>query len=473
MQKLLERGEALLADGKLEEAESCFRTLVQSTPSSQAYNNLGVLTYQQGRSNEAADCFLNAIRLDTTNIDAVVNLCQVLQACGALHEVIGILQPLVRNHPKNLELKSWLDQALASQKNIDRTSPTKTGGPGVRPLRVLHGTCEVANQMYTISRGLKVLGIAAETLSYYPSYLNYRSDHVLDINAFGDNARAVSETRSYAKSVINEYDLFHFHFGSSLTLDYSDLPLLAKAGKKVVMQYWGSEVRRLSVARQFNRWVKTKVTDEQLIHDALRTVSTYVKHCIVSDYELFEYVKDYFKQVHVIPAALDLSQYSLQPSVRKPSRRPLIVHAPTSPEYKGTPQLVAAVKELETDYDFEFQLVENMPHDEAKKIYERADVIVDQLLTGSYGLFSIEAMAMGRPVIAWISEFMKGKYPLELPIISANPGTINERLRWALEHRDELVQIGIAGRKYVEMYHDHNKIAVQILNVYRQMMDEQ
>ena len=392
-----------------------------------------------------------------------------MRTSGALYEAAAILDPLTRKYPDNKELQSLLVEATADARRRDHEEEEQ--GHATRKLRVLHGTCEVANQMFTISRGLQAQGIGAETLSYYPSYLNYRSDHVLDINAFSDKSQAVLETRKYAESLVDQYDIFHFHFGSSLTLDYSDLPLLVEKGKKVVMQYWGSEVRRLSLARQLNPWVKTKVTDENVIRRGLETVSTYVTHCIVSDYELFEYVKDYFDQVHVIPAALDLSQYESGVESADGTGRLLVVHAPTSPEYKGTPQLIKAVDELKREIDFDFQLVQGMPHDEARKAYGRADVIVDQLLTGSYGLFSVEAMAMGKPVVTWISDFMKEKYPPELPIVSANPDTIEDRLRYLLTHRGELPALGQAGRRYVERYHDHNKIAAQVLDVYRKMID--
>ena len=470
MQKLLERGEALFADGKITEAESCFRTVLNSNPNSLVYNNLGVLAYQQGRSNEAAEHFINAIRIDSTNLDAVFNLCEVLKASGAIHEAAPILQPLTEKYPEISELRELLDEAVESDK--EGKSGESAGSTNTSTLRVLHGTCEVANQMFTISRGLRDLGIVAETLSYYPTYLKYRTDHVLDVNSFSNQKEAVEETRKYAADLVDKYDIFHFHFGSSLALDYSDLPMLVEAKKKVVMQYWGSEVRKLSRARQLNPWVKTKVVDENLIHQGLKAVSTHVNHCIVSDYELYEYVCDYFEHVHVIPAALDLSQYEGSEEEPGTKERLLVVHAPTSPEYKGTPQLVEAVGVLQKEIDFDFELVQGKSHDAAKAVYARADVIVDQLLTGSYGLFSIEAMAMGKPVITWISNFMKAKYPSELPIVAANPDTIAEDLRNLLGTRDSLKELGRRGCRYVKQYHDHNAIADKILNVYRQMIDE-
>jgi glycosyltransferase involved in cell wall biosynthesis len=110
-----------------------------------------------------------------------------------------------------------------------------------------------------------------------------------------------------------------------------------------------------------------------------------------------------------------------------------------------------------------------MSHYEAKKIYKEADLIIDQLLLGSYGLFSIEAMAMGKPVLTWISDFMKDKYPDDLPIISANPDSIKDKLKNILDNRDMLLEIGKKGRKYVEKYHDKEIVVKNLINLYKEI----
>ena len=51
---------------------------------------------------------------------------------------------------------------------------------------------------------------------------------------------------------------------------------------------------------------------------------------------------------------------------------------------------------------FELELVEAKPFWEALQIYGSGDIIVDQLLAGWYGGFAVEAMALGKPVIAYL-----------------------------------------------------------------------
>ena len=53
---------------------------------------------------------------------------------------------------------------------------------------------------------------------------------------------------------------------------------------------------------------------------------------------------------------------------------------------------------------FDLELIENLPNAEATRRYRDADLVVDQLLAGWYGGFAVEAMALGKPVIAYLRE---------------------------------------------------------------------
>ena len=48
-------------------------------------------------------------------------------------------------------------------------------------------------------------------------------------------------------------------------------------------------------------------------------------------------------------------------------------------------------------------VVENTPHTKALKIYEEADIVIDQVLIGWYGGFGVEVMKM-ESLLQFISE---------------------------------------------------------------------
>jgi len=109
----------------------------------------------------------------------------------------------------------------------------------------------------------------------------------------------------------------------------------------------------------------------------------------------------------------------------------------------------------------------NKPHHEAKKIYRTADIIIDSILGGAHGLFALEAMALGKPVVAWICDYMREHYPKELPIVSANPETLQPVLERLLGDPDWRSELGKRGRRYVETHHDMNIVGQKLLTLYQ------
>ena len=64
----------------------------------------------------------------------------------------------------------------------------------------------------------------------------------------------------------------------------------------------------------------------------------------------------------------------------------------------GTEFVIEACSQLPVELD----LVEGVPHEQARKRYAKADIIIDQLLVGWHGVFALEAMALGKPVITYL-----------------------------------------------------------------------
>lgn len=326
-------------------------------------------------------------------------------------------------------------------------------------IRILHGTMEIANQMYTYTSGLKRLGAYARTLNYYNSYLNYKTDWNIPFHKISND---------FIRKIIDQFEIFHFHFGTSLIPNKSDLPILKKLGKVLLMQYWGSDVRRKSIAEKFNPYAKVKVNEEVIKKD-LELVSQYIEHAI-TDFVLFEYIVDYHKHLHYIPQAINLGNY--QYKIKEPNEKLIIVHAPTSPEFKGTDYIIKSVNKLKKKYQIEFILVQGKSHDEAKKIYQNADIVVDQLHSEGYGLFAIESMAMGKPVVTSIPDYYLKKYPERPPVIRANPDNIEEVLEKLISNPRILPELGKKGREYVEKHHDIEKIKYDLLQLYYELSKE-
>ncbi|WP_158737181.1 glycosyltransferase family 1 protein [Alteribacillus sp. YIM 98480] len=334
--------------------------------------------------------------------------------------------------------------------------------------RVLHLPYNAAGQMSTQALALKKLGVNTSFCDYYQSKFQFPTDVASPIKNLPKKQREAAMLK-FAKKNIAKYDIFHFHFGQSFTrYSYKDLPLLKAKKKKMVMNYWGTQVRRLSIAKKKNSFAIVKQPNEKLIVSRLNIISSYMDTAIVPDHELLEYVYGYFKKIYIIRASIDQTLFTpFYPNIH--NKKPLVVHAPTHRNVKGTEYIIKAVQNLKKVIKFDFVLIENMTNDQALTWYKKADIVVDQLRLGIYGTVSIESMLFGKPVISFIREDLKYKYPPGLPVISATPHTIEKELYNLIKNPKLRYKLGVKGRKYATKHHHQDKIARQLVTVYKNL----
>ena len=169
----------------------------------------------------------------------------------------------------------------------------------------------------------------------------------------------------------------------------------------------------------------------------------------------------------VIPPGIDLT--GLTPSPPSDRTRPVILHAPSSRRRKGTEHVIAAVEGLDAD----LEIVEGLHHDEAFERYRNADIVVDQLNAGWYGLLAIECMALGKPVVTFLHDeavkLTEAAFRTTVPLVSATAETLREQLRPLVADAAERRRLGAAARAYVELVHDQERITDRLLDVYARL----
>lgn len=333
--------------------------------------------------------------------------------------------------------------------------------------KILHGMSDVAGQGSYSVKGIKLNGESAQLAVWRKNRFNYSDELCLNIghNKFLYPFYAV-KMFGYGIYAMFKFDTFHFHYGYSLFPFGLDLYFLKKLKKTVIMEYHGSDIRWVFKRDKPDYFYcdNLPVFTRRAKKNILRTFK-YVNQFILHDYELLEHLPECSKTVYFVPLRIETDRFIPQyPLIT--CKRPVIVHAPSNPEVKGSKYVIKAVEHLKLKYDFEFVLIKDMSQKEAVKAYSRADIIVDQLFTGTYGVFSIEAMALGKPVIAYISEEMKGQFPDELPIVSAAIDTVEEKIEGLLTNPRLRHSLGVQGREYVENYHNYRYAAKQLIKIY-------
>jgi glycosyltransferase involved in cell wall biosynthesis len=232
-------------------------------------------------------------------------------------------------------------------------------------------------------------------------------------------------------------DVFHFYFGWTLVPRRMQWPLLKAARRRSVLHFLGSDIRGKAL--------------EQLAYARGADAR------IVGSFDALRWVPD----AHVVPPGLDLRDYTPVPAEDR--RRPVVLHAPSSRRRKGTEHVIAACEGLAVDLD----IVEGLRHDEARRHYERADIIVDQLNAGWYGIFALEAMALGKPVLGFLRE--EAVRETNVPIVPVTNDTLRERIADLAASAEERRRIGASSRSYVEQVHDADHGADRLIAIYRSL----
>ena len=312
-----------------------------------------------------------------------------------------------------------------------------------RPLRVTLCPVNTAGVPWTNAETLRRRGVDARLVVFERYKLHPEADWSLD--APSDSHLLNRQAKQWAAfaRLLPRTDVFHFHFGLTLVPKRLQFPLLRATRKRSVMHYLGSDIRGK--------------TPEQLAYGKQAGAQ------VVGSYDAIRWVPE----AEVIPPGVDLG--GIEPAPPSERERPLIVHAPSSRRRKGTEHVLAAVEGLDAD----LELVEGLRHDQAFERYRAADIVVDQLNAGWYGLFAIEAMALGKPVVTFLHDEAVRRteeaFGTQVPVVSATAETLREALRPLVFDAGRRRQIGAASRAYVERVHDVEGVADRLLDLYRRL----
>jgi len=241
-------------------------------------------------------------------------------------------------------------------------------------------------------QALRRKGVDARLVVFDRGTLHPEADWSLDRRG-GFVRQQLTQWRALAK-LLPRTDVFHFYFGLTLVPKSLQFPILRATRKKSVFHYLGSDIR----GKSRDELTYGKRADAEIVgsFDALRWVP----------------------EAEMIPPGIDLRPFTpVPPSDRE---RPVVVHAPSNRAKKGTEDVIAACKQLPV----ELEIVEGLRHDEARERYARADIVIDQLYAGWHGVFALEAMALGKPVVTYLRpdvvEQAERAYGTKVPLVPAS-----------------------------------------------------
>jgi glycosyltransferase involved in cell wall biosynthesis len=310
-----------------------------------------------------------------------------------------------------------------------------------RRLRVVHCPVNFAGIPWQNVLALRRKDVDARLVVFNRELRHPEADWSLDRRG-GFARQQLTQWRALAL-LLPRTDVFHFYFGLTLVPKSFQFPVLRAARKKSVFHYLGSDIR----GKTPDELAYGKRADAQ----------------IVGSFDALRWVPD----AEMIPPGLDLSPFTPAPPTDR--ERPVVVHAPSDRAKKGTEFVIAACEQLPVELD----IVEGLPHEQARERYRRADIVVDQLNAGWHGVFALEAMALGKPVVVRLKPEVVQQaelaYGTKVPLVPATKETLVEALRPLVESPALRREIGAASRAYVEKVHDIDRIADRLVELYARL----
>ena len=376
-------------------------------------------------------------------------------------------------------------------------------------IRVLHCPTSVGGNPQGLAKMERQLGLDSKSVVFEQNYFQYPTDEILQ-DQFDNKITIEIKRFKLLCKVLRDYDIVHFNFGKTIfpqefileesqnakqypkiiqyiyyywvkQISFKDLLILKKINKGIIVTYQGDDARQgdycrknfeVTFANEVSGDYYTAKSDE-LKRKQISVFAEYADRIYALNPDLLYILP---QESQFLPYAhIDLNDWNLAPT-HFISPIPTIIHAPSHQEVKGTRFILEAIDRLKSEkIPFEFILVEGLANHEARKIYEKADLLIDQLLAGWYGGLAVELMALGKPVICYIRQEDLKFIPLEmkqdLPIIQATPTTIYKILKTYLTtDKNKLVELGIQSRAYVEKWHDPYKITSFLKREYEAIM---
>lgn len=359
-----------------------------------------------------------------------------------------------------------------------------------------------------LSAHLEKLGVESETWIFRQNVFNYRSTRTIWSEGDGALRREVKRCLAIIRVAFG-FDVIHFNSGSSWA---GPIPMFSRADKGIkakmkrfcaavylqllffvelglyrllrrplFVHYQGDDARqgdfsranfRHSIAQYVDEGYYTAETDA-LKRRMIRRMARYCEQVYAVNPDLMHVLGPGARFVPYSHISLD----EWSPVYTQLERRPLrIGHAPSHRKVKGTGLILEALEQLAAEgHEYELELVEGLPNDQARQKYEQIDVLIDQLHAGWYGGLAVEAMALGKPVMVYIRDedlqFIPPEMKADLPVLRVTMETVKDDLRRLMQMpRDELHALAQRSRRYVERWHDPLRIAGEIKQDYEKAL---
>ena len=237
-----------------------------------------------------------------------------------------------------------------------------------------------------------------------------------------------------------------------------DLAWLNSAGYETALIAHGSDVRDPQRHIEINgKWSMYLAGDAEWRDDLARAARLHRAIAENSGRPVFYSTPDLgidLPEGDWLPVCLDLMDWQTDSPLLERAK-PRVLHIPSkrTPPIKGTQFVDPVLRKLDDAGKIEYVCPESIPHSEMRSLVHGVDIVVDQLLAGSYGVAAIEAMSAGRVTVGRLARPVLDLMPEAPPIVQTTPDELEDTIVAILENRDHYRKVGREGISFTRVWH--------------------
>ncbi|QOR69773.1 hypothetical protein IM660_14030 [Ruania alkalisoli] len=352
--------------------------------------------------------------------------------------------------------------------------------PQPRPeasVRLFVGPANHAGQGYRWARAVERDRPQVSAVAFAPTRpggFSFAIDYTVPLPVYWDNELWARDQLAYLESFTHvlveaQQPLLGLHLDEDFTREVAHL---ADHGVRAAAMCHGSDIRLPSRHVQDNPWSPFLVPGYRKTVELEALATLNAQRLTDLGIPVFVSTPDLLDDVPAArwcPVVVDTERWHTERNVRRPV--PVVAHAPSRPEVKGSDLVEPTLHALHEAGVIEYRRISRVPARQMPEIYRDSDIVLDQFRIGSYGVAACEAMAAGCVVLGNVREPVRERVRAatgtDLPLVQADPDTLEEVLRGVVAAPERVARLGEAGVAFANQVHDGTVSA----NVLRTFLD--
>lgn len=238
----------------------------------------------------------------------------------------------------------------------------------------------------------------------------------------------------------------------------ADIYELREAGVDVGLMFHGSEIRSPLAHRRREPRSPFHTMDERSVAELTETVEHTSDVARQTGCALFVTTPDLLidcPSAMWLPTVVAAQRWSGGRPIELDGR-PVVLAAPSSDAIAGARDIDGSLRDLHDRGRVTYIRAENMPPAAMPDLIRSADVVIDKVGLGLYGVIALEAMAAGRLVLGYASTQVRDelrRHGSEVPVVDLDPADVGGCFEAIGDDSQRFLQVAAEGPGFVEQWH--------------------